>query len=132
MTNPLTLDYFEYQIIGHGEQPIAEEHIEIQCKAKEIGKKIIQVKNPYQEKSVNYRIQTDLLNCKIPNKLSMKAGGKADFEITVQPMLCGQYTGSISFFEDDGPQYMWYTVSVITDYPQAYKTIKIESEVRRK
>ena len=34
MTNPLTLDYFEYQILGKGEEPIAEEHIEIQCKAK--------------------------------------------------------------------------------------------------
>ena len=39
MTNPLTLDHFEYQILGHGEQPLAEEHIEIRCQAKEIVKK---------------------------------------------------------------------------------------------
>jgi len=35
----------------------------------------------------------------------------------VQPMLCGEYTGSITFFEDDGPQYIWYTISVVTNYP---------------
>jgi len=27
MTNPLTLDHFEYEIIGNGEEPVAEEHI---------------------------------------------------------------------------------------------------------
>lgn len=35
MTNPLTLDYFEYDIIGNGEEPLAEEHLEIKCQAKE-------------------------------------------------------------------------------------------------
>jgi len=47
-------------------------------------------------------------------------------------MLCGEYTGSITFFEDDGPQYIWYTISVITNYPEAFKTISIESEIRQK
>ena len=42
-------------------------------------------------------------------------------------MLCGEYTGSITLFEDDGPQYMWYTVSVITNYPEAFKTLEISS-----
>lgn len=27
LSNPLTLDLFEYQILGHGEEPLAEEHI---------------------------------------------------------------------------------------------------------
>lgn len=39
MSNPLTLDNFEYQIIGNGEEPLAEEHIEIKCEAKQIVKK---------------------------------------------------------------------------------------------
>ena len=42
-------------------------------------------------------------------------------------MLCGEYTGSITLQEDDGPQYLWYTISVVTNVPEAYKTLSIES-----
>ena len=47
-------------------------------------------------------------------------------------MLCGEYTGSITLFEEEGSQYIWYTVSVITNYPEAYQTLQIESEIRQK
>jgi hypothetical protein len=47
-------------------------------------------------------------------------------------MLCGEYTGSITFFEEEGPQYIWYTVSIITNYPVALKTMHLESEIRKK
>ena len=90
-------------------------------------KKEIIVKNPYQEKPVSLNVETDLMNCQAAKKITIPSGGKEKFDFTVQPMLCGEYTGSITFFEDDGPQYIWYTVSVITNYPQAYKTLNIES-----
>lgn len=76
LTNPLTLDHFEYQIIGHGEEPLAEEHIEIRCQAKELVKKEIIVKNPYNEKPVSFNVETDLLNCTAPKKFSIPSGSK--------------------------------------------------------
>ena len=63
MSNPLTLDNFEYQIIGNGEEPLAEEHIEIKCEAKQVVKKELIIKNPYQEKPITLRVETDLMNC---------------------------------------------------------------------
>ena len=83
------------------------------------------MKNPHSEKPVTFRIETDLMNCEAPKKLTIPSGGKEKFEFSVQPMLCGEYTGSITFFEEDGPQYVWYTVSVVTNYPEAYKVIEI-------
>jgi hypothetical protein len=47
-------------------------------------------------------------------------------------MLCGEYTGSITFFEEEGPQYIWYTISVVTNYPKAYKCLAIETHLREK
>ena len=89
MNNPLTLDYFEYQILGNGEEPLAEEHIEIKCEAKQIVKKEIFIKNPYNEKPINLRVETDILNCESAKKITIPSGGKERFEFTVQPMLCG-------------------------------------------
>lgn len=40
-------------------------------------------------------------------------------------MLCGEYTGSLTFSEEEGGQYIWYTISVITDYPATLKTINL-------
>jgi hypothetical protein len=76
MNNPLTLDNFEYQIIGNGEEPLAEEHIEIKCEAKQIVKKEIFIRNPYSEKPVTLKVETDLLNCESVKKLTIPSGGK--------------------------------------------------------
>lgn len=67
------------------------------------------------------------MNCESVKKLTIPSGGKEKFEFTVQPMLCGEYTGSITFYEEEGPQYIWYTISIVTNYPVALKTMRIES-----
>lgn len=35
LTNPLTNDKFEYELKGFGEEPMAEDHIVIDCNARE-------------------------------------------------------------------------------------------------
>ncbi len=56
MNNPLTLDQFEYEIHGIGEEPLAEEHIEIKCESKEVVKKELVIKNSYVEKSITFYV----------------------------------------------------------------------------
>ena len=56
MSNPLTLDNFEYEIIGNGEDPLAEDHIEIKTQVKERSKREIWVKNPYIDKPITFRV----------------------------------------------------------------------------
>jgi hypothetical protein len=58
------------------------------------------------------------------------AGSREKLSFEVTPILCGEYTGSITLFEDDGPQYIWYTISVTTNYPQTFKSLSIEAEIR--
>jgi len=56
------------------------------------------VRNPYSERPIQLRVEVDLLNCEAPSKLVIPSGGKEKFELYVQPMLCGEYTGSITFY----------------------------------
>jgi hypothetical protein len=71
------------------------------------------------------------MNCSGSKTLTIASGSKEKYEFTVQPMLCGEYTGSITFSEEEGSQYIWYTVSVITDYPATLKTVNLVTEIRR-
>ena len=50
--NPLTNDRFEYELKGYGEEPVAEDHIVINCKARETTKHEIELKNPYNDKDI--------------------------------------------------------------------------------
>lgn len=76
MSNAVTMDQFEYEIKGNGEEPLAEEHIEIKCESKKKFKREIIVKNPYAERPVTFTVETDLMNCTGPKTLTIPSGSK--------------------------------------------------------
>lgn len=47
LTNHLTNDVFEYELVGTGEEPLAEDHIMINCVARTTTLKTIEFPNPY-------------------------------------------------------------------------------------
>ncbi len=47
LMNPYTNDKFEYELKGFGEEPVAEDHIVINCKARETTKYEIELKNQF-------------------------------------------------------------------------------------
>ncbi|EWS70940.1 flagellar associated protein, putative (macronuclear) [Tetrahymena thermophila SB210] len=130
LQNPLTNDLFEYNIKGFGEEPVAEDHFVIQCSARQTKIHDIVVKNPYTDKDVTYKVETDLLNAQGAPSLKIKAGQKGTYKLSVTPILSGQYTGSITFTEDDGT-YLWYTVVLLTASPAADKVLDLNSFIRQ-
>ena len=60
--NIQTNDYFEYDVVGIGEEPLAIEHFVINCVAKKTTVTYIDIKNPYFDKNIDYEIETDLIN----------------------------------------------------------------------
>ncbi|KAL4498636.1 hypothetical protein ABPG72_019754 [Tetrahymena utriculariae] len=128
--NPLTNDQFEYDLKGYGEEPVAEDHIVISCKAKQPTTKEIEIRNPYTDKEIIYRVETDLINASGPSSLAIKPGKKAKYVLTLNPILSGQYTGSITFYEND-EKYLWYTVLLNTESPKPDKCIEMSTQVRQ-
>jgi len=84
---------FEYELIGKGEEPLAKEHIVINCIARKSTTKLIEVKNPYKDKEVTYKVETDLINPGGPKKFSIPAGKSYEYPLTITPLLGGIYTG---------------------------------------
>jgi hypothetical protein len=64
---------------GFGEEPVAEDNIVINCKAKQQIIKEIEIKNPYYDKDIVYRVETDLINCYGATSLTIKPGKKAKY-----------------------------------------------------
>ena len=46
-------------------------------------------------------------------------------------MLSGQYTGSITFIDEQTGEYFWYTILVNTESPKAEDVITMNSVIRK-
>lgn len=89
LVNPLTNDKFEYELKGVGEEPVAEDHIVINCKARETTQYDIEIKNPHADKDLTYRVDTDLINATGPKSIVVKAGKRVKYPLKVTPVLSG-------------------------------------------
>jgi hypothetical protein len=76
LSNPITNDVFEYELKGFGEEPVAEEHIILNCSARKATRRDIELKNPYPDKSITYKVDTDLINASGKGELSIPPGKK--------------------------------------------------------
>jgi hypothetical protein len=61
LKNETTKEEYEYELQGIGEEPLAEDHIVLNCKAKETTHHKFEIKNN-TDKNQTYTVWTDLQN----------------------------------------------------------------------
>jgi hypothetical protein len=54
---------------------------------------------------------------------------RVNYIFNVTPVLSGQYTGSITFTDEDG-KYFWYTVFMNTEAPKSSQTVELATTIR--
>jgi hypothetical protein len=59
LNNKTTGEVYEYELKGFGEEPLAEDHIVLNCKAKDTTKRMFKIPN-LTDKVVDYNVMTDL------------------------------------------------------------------------
>ena len=122
-------DNHEYQLSGIGEEPLAEEHIRISCRARWKSAHIICVRNFLENKNITYHVESDLVGLIGSDQISVPAGGEADYEFEVMMPCGGHFHGCITFTSpEDG--YIWYTVEVVAENPPAEKAVKLHAVAR--
>ena len=132
LTNNNTNEVFDYELIGFGEAPLAQDHIILDCVALKQSTKIIEIPNPYKDRPVTYRVETDLMNPDGQPNFKIPPGKVYKYPLTVTPSLGGLYTGSISFYEEgEKDKYIWYTVLMNTDRPKCERNFEMNTFVRK-
>lgn len=131
--NTVTNDHFEYELIGQAEEPLAKRHIAIKCIAQKPLQKSIELQNPYSNRILTYIIETDLINTNGPNKISIDPFKTQLYTFTVNPLIGGVYTGSITFIEEhEREKFIWFTVCIETERSKPKSMIDLHSEIRKK
>jgi len=122
-------DNHEYQLAGIGEEPLAEDHIRIECRARWKSSHVICVRNFIESRPTTYHVESDLVGLIGNDQISVSAGGEADYEFQVMMPCGGHFHGCITFSTpDDG--YIWYTVEVLAENPPAEKTVQLQAIAR--
>jgi len=60
--NNQTQDLFEYDLIGVGEEPLAKDHIILNCIARKPITREIEIENFNKEQPISYKVESDLMN----------------------------------------------------------------------
>lgn len=132
ISNSITNDHYEYDLIGITQEPLSKGHINIKCIAQSSEKRIFEIQNPYRDRAVNYVVETDLINAIGVNKFTIEAGKIFKYVLTINPLIGGIYTGSITFFEEnERDKYIWYTISVETEKARKKGEIQLDTEIRK-
>jgi len=132
ITNSITNDHYEYDLIGVTQDPLARGHLVIKCIAQSPEKRTIEVMNPYKDHPVIYLVETDLINAVGPNRFTIEPNKSYKYILTINPLIGGVYTGSITFYEEnDKEKYIWYTVSLEIERSCSKGELAIKSEIRR-
>lgn len=76
-------------MLGFGEEPVAEDHLVIPCKVRETTTREIELKNPYTDKEITYKIETDLIGTTGPKSITIKANRTKKYQFSVHPVLSG-------------------------------------------
>ena len=129
INNPFTGQQYEFELKGIGEEPLAEGHIVLDCKARQTKSCTFTIKNEY-EKKMSYRVETDLYNASGKSSFDLHPNRTEDYVLDVTPVLGGAYTGSITFYDEEG-KYRWWTVEVHTESPKAEKAIDLSTVIRK-
>jgi hypothetical protein len=72
LKNESTKEEYEYELKGIGEEPLAEDHIVLSCKARETTHHTFEIKNA-TDKSQTYTVWTDLQNAVGTKEFTVKA-----------------------------------------------------------
>ena len=129
LTNSYNNQQYDFDLKGIGEEPLAEGHIILDCKARKTRSYMFKIKNDLDRK-VTYRVETDLYNASGKANFEVQPGKVEEYQLDVTPMLGGAYTGSVTFYDDAG-KYKWWTVEVHTESPKSEKTIDLTTTIRK-
>jgi len=96
LKNESTKEEYEYELKGIGEEPLAVDHVILNCAARETTEKVFKIDN-ITDKAITYTVWTDLQNAVGTKEFTIKPKSSYEYKLAITPLLGGVYTASITF-----------------------------------
>ena len=131
LNNATTNEAYEYEMSGTAEEPAAEDHVTIRCKARDPTSHKFKVKN-FSSEMATFEVESDLLHISGPPTIDVKGGSsEEEYELKIQPLQTGSVTGCVVFRDVQTGHFTWYTILIETSSPDAQQKLSLNCVVRQ-
>ncbi|EKX37711.1 hypothetical protein GUITHDRAFT_116187 [Guillardia theta CCMP2712] len=122
-------DSYKYQLTGVGEDPVAEDHLVVDCKARWRRTLSIPVRNLLEGKNCNYKVECDLMGVSGASQFLVPSKSVKSYELFVLMPRGGTFKGSITFTAPNN-EYVWFTLEVNANNPPPEQTLELRTRAR--
>eukprot|EP00940_MAST-03C_sp_MAST-3C-sp2_P001239 g1239.t1 len=121
---------FDFNLKGAGNEPLAEDHIVVACKARTQGCHKFLVRN-FASESRTFNVVSDIPNVSGDSTVVVPAKSEKSYLLQFSPLVGGTYSGTVTFEDPKSKtSFQWYTVEIQAESSDPEDTIKIETAVR--
>ncbi|KAH9600628.1 hypothetical protein LSM04_006869 [Trypanosoma melophagium] len=117
-----------YTLIGEAEEPISEDTITVECRARERRTEMLTVPD-INGVDAMYNVETDLPFAHGESSVLVRRGKTAKYALVLHPMTGGTYVGTVVCRAPNG-RYAWYAITVIVSSPEKEGTVDIKTDAR--
>eukprot|EP00762_Andalucia_godoyi_P000316 ANDGO_03161.mRNA.1 hypothetical protein H310_00289 len=133
LLNPTTDDKMIFQLRGQAEEPLAADHVVIDCKARQVVEYQLTVTElPGNKNTANsiFDVEFDLPFFKGERLFKPSQSGSV-YSFVIAPPRSGSYTGSIVFKAPSSEEFSWYTVEVNAERASAEGSVRLQTPIRQ-
>ncbi|KEG09190.1 hypothetical protein DQ04_05641000 [Trypanosoma grayi] len=117
-----------YALLGEAEEPLSEDTIVVECRARERRTETLTVPD-INGADAMYNVETDLPFASGESSVLVRRGATAKYALVLQPMMGGTYAGTVVCRAPNG-RYTWYAVTVVVSPPEKEGTVEIKTDAR--
>nr|CCC90788.1 conserved hypothetical protein [Trypanosoma congolense IL3000] len=117
-----------FMLYGESVEPLSEDVITVQCKARERCVEVLSVPDIINSDG-NYTVETDLPFATGNPTVFVRRGSKARYELVLHPLMGGTFTGTVVCRTLNG-RFLWYAITVTVSAPEKEGTVTISTDTR--
>ena len=129
LTNATTGEDYVFKLRGTADEPLAEEHVRIECQARQRVSRKFRVKNNTKN-AIVYNVECDIPGISGEATIEVGPNSTGEYELFIRPLLGGEYSGAVTFIAPDG-SFTWYTLEIFAEAPTCEDTLTLQSFVRK-
>ncbi len=129
LTNATTGEDYVFKLYGTADEPLAEEHVRIECQARQRISRKFRVRNATKSSTI-FNVECDLPGISGSSTIEVGPNSTGDYELFLRPLLGGEYSGAITFTAPDG-SFTWYTIEIFAAAPTSEGSLDLKAFVRK-
>jgi len=122
-------DSYQYQLKGVGEEPMAEDHIKVDSRARWKTTVPITVRNILADRLCTYTVESDLVGMTGDAELVVPPHETATYDLQIMMPRGGTFAGSVTFLAPNG-EYIWFTLEISAENPPSEQTVQLRARAR--